>query len=77
MAVPLLDMVAETFRKPKEGEGKWWRAEEILNHLDNIYPFFRKKNESHGSLGMVMSNPRFNFKRRYMSHGAEYWLAEK
>ena len=77
MAVPLLDLVAETFRKPKEGEGKWWRAEEILTHLDNLYPFFKKKNESHGSLGIVMSNPRFNFKRRYMSHGAEYWLTEK
>ena len=77
MAVPLLDLVAETFRKPKEGEGKWWRAEEILTHLDNLYPFFKKKNESRGSLGIVMSNPRFNFKRRYMSHGAEYWLTEK
>ena len=72
----LVEMIGETFRKPKEGEGRWWSladvsqllAERFANY-DPDTPFIK--------LGLALSDHQFDFKSRRLSHTTEYWLMEK
>ena len=75
--VPLEEMIAETFRKPKEGEGRWWGTSEILANFANRYAYFDAEKMSSHKLGRAMNNYRFSFKHRVVNGLSEYWLIEK
>ena len=74
--IDLVEMINETFRKPKDSEGRWWGTNEILNLLADKYDYFDKKT-SPTTLGKTMNNYRFNFKNRYVNGLSEYFLIEK
>ena len=74
--IDLVEMISETFCKPKGGEGRWWGTNEILNLLAGKYDYFDKKT-SPIVLGKSMSNIKFNFERRYVNGLSEYFLVEK
>ena len=75
--VDLVEMINETFRKPKEGEGRWWGTPEILSTFASRYAYFDAKKTSPNVLGRAMNNYRFNFKHRMVNGCSEYWLCEK
>ena len=74
--IDIVEMIGETFRKPKEGEGRWYGTNEILNLLAEKYDYFDKKT-SPTLLGRSMNNYRFNFKKRFVNGLSEYLLTEK
>jgi hypothetical protein len=74
--IPLVEMIGETFRRPKDSEGRWWGTNEILDLLAEKYGYFDKKTTP-SALGKAMNNYRFNFKNRYVNGLSEYWLTEK
>ena len=76
-SVPLEEMIAETFRKPKDGEGRWWGTGEILNLLAAKYTYFDASNFSSSKLGKAINSYKFNFKHRVVKGLSEYWLTEK
>ena len=76
-AVDLVEMINETFRKPKDGEGRWWGTTEILSTFASRYAYFDAKRATPTVLGKAMNNYRFNFKRRMLNGCSEYWLCEK
>ncbi|MCR5433813.1 MAG: hypothetical protein K6F20_05400 [Bacteroidaceae bacterium] len=75
--VDLVEMINETFRKPKEGEGCWWRTAEILETFANRYAYFDAKRTTPVALGKAMNNFRFGFRHRMVNGCSEYWLCEK
>ena len=75
--VDLVEMIGETFRIPKGGEGRWWGTNEILSLLAERFDYFDSKKTTTNALGIAMSNYKFNFKRRYVNGLAEYFLQEK
>ena len=75
--VDLVEMINETFRKPKDGEGRWWRTSEILETFASRYAYFDAKRATPTVLGKSMNNYRFNFKHRMVNGCSEYWLCEK
>ena len=75
--VDLVEMINETFRKPKEGEGRWWGTTEILSTFASRYAYFDAKRATPTVLGKAMNNFRFSFKHRMVNGLSEYWLCEK
>lgn len=75
--VDLVEMINETFRKPKDNEGRWWGTTEILNTFADRYAYFDAKKASPTVLGKAMNNYRFDFKHRMVNGCSEYWLCEK
>ena len=75
--VDLVEMINETFRKPKDGEGRWWGTTEILSTFADRYAYFDAKRATPTLLGKAMNNFRFSFKHRMMNGLSEYWLCEK
>ena len=75
--VPLEEMIAESFRKPKDNEGRWWGTSEILNLFASKYAYFEAAKCSPNKLGRAMNNYRFSFKHRVLNGLSEYWLMEK
>ncbi len=75
--VDLVEMINETFRKPKDDEGRWWRTTEILSAFANRYAYFDAKRATPAMLGKAMNNFRFSFKHRMVNGLSEYWLCEK
>ena len=75
--VDLVEMINETFRKPKDGEGRWWGTMEILDTFSERYAYFDAKRVTPAVLGKSMNNYRFNFKHRMVNGCSEYWLCEK
>jgi hypothetical protein len=73
----LVEMVNETFRKPKDGEGRWWGTSEIFAALANRYAYFDAKRSTPTALGKAMNNVRFSFRHRMVNGVSEYWLCEK
>ena len=69
----LVEMIGETFRRPKETEqGQWWSLGLLAQRYANFDPetSFRK-------IGNALNDVQFNFKsKRTMKH-MEYWLIEK
>jgi hypothetical protein len=75
--VDLVEMINETFRKPKDGEGRWWGTTEILSTFASRYAYFDAKRATPTVLGRAMNNYRFSFKHRMVNGLSEYWLCEK
>ena len=75
--VDLVEMINETFRKPKDGEGHWWGTTEILSTFASHYAYFDAKRTTPTVLGKAMNNFRFSFKHRMVNGCSEYWLCEK
>ena len=76
-SVDLVEMINETFRKPKDEEGRWWGTSEILTTLNDRYAYFDAKRITPALLGKTMNNYRFNFRHRMVNGCSEYWLCEK
>ena len=74
--VDLVQIITETFHEPNDGEGRWWRAKEILDLFTKRYPFFDSKKTSPTILGRAMNSYKIKFKKRLYNGMAEYWLAE-
>ena len=75
--VDLVEMINETFRKPKDGEGRWWGTTEILSTFASRYAYFDAKRATPAVLGKAMNNFRFSFRHRMVNGLSEYWLCEK
>ena len=75
--VDLVEMINETFRTPKDGEGRWWGTSEILSTFASRYAYFDAKRATPVVLGKAMNNYRFNFHHRMINGCSEYWLCEK
>ena len=75
--IDLVEMINETFRKPKDGEGRWWSTSEILATFSGRYAYFDAKRATPAVLGKSMNNYRFNFRHRMVNGCSEYWLCEK
>ena len=75
--VDLVEMINETFCKPKDGEGRWWRTSEILETFACRYAYFDAKRATPTVLGKSMNNYRFGFRHRMVNGCSEYWLCEK
>ena len=75
--VDLVEMINETFRKPKDGEGRWWGTTEILSTFASRYAYFDAKRATPVVLGKAMNNYRFSFHHRMVNGCSEYWLSEK
>ena len=75
--VDLVEMINETFRKPKDDEGRWWGTTEILSTFADRYAYFDAKRATPTVLGKAMNNYRFNFQHRMVNGCSEYWLCEK
>jgi len=75
--VDLVEMINETFRKPKDSEGRWWGTTEILSTFANRYAYFDAKRATPTVLGKAMNNFRFSFRHRMVNGCSEYWLCEK
>jgi hypothetical protein len=75
--VDLVEMINETLRKPKDGEGRWWGTTEILSTFANRYAYFDAKRATPTVLGKAMNSFRFSFRHRMVNGCSEYWLCEK
>ena len=73
----LVEMIGETFRRPKETEqGQWWSLGDISTLLAQRYANFDPET-SFRKIGNALNDVQFNFKsKRTMKH-MEYWLIEK
>ena len=76
-AVDLVEMIADTFSKPNDAEGRWYGINEILTLLSARYAYFDAKKATPIALGRTMNNYKFNFKHRVVNGLSEYWLTEK
>ena len=71
----LVEMIGESFRKPKAGEGRWWTLKEIHELLKNRYANYDPKT-SFQKLGRALSDQSFNFDTDRRASGHIYLLAE-
>ena len=69
----LVEMIGETFRKPKAGEGRWWTLNEISDQLKNRYANYDPKT-SYEKIGRALSNQQFGFETDRKSSGHIYRL---
>ena len=73
----LVEMIGETFRRPKETEtAKWWSLGDISALLAQRYPNFDPETPFH-KLGSALNDVQFNFKSKRTTKHMEYWLIEK
>ena len=72
----LVEMIGETFRKPKAGEGRWWTLKEISEHLANSYANYDSKT-TYVKLGKALSDQSFDFETERKSSGHYYKLVER
>ena len=85
----LVEMIGETFTKPKAGEGRWWSLTEIHELLKNRYANYDPKtslaklgkalnNQQFGfqKLGRALSDMKFGFETNRKSAGHIYYLTE-
>ena len=71
----LVEMIGESFRKPKAGEGRWWTLKEIHELLKNRYANYDPKT-TYQKLGRALSDQSFNFDTDRRASGHIYLLAE-
>ena len=69
----LVEMIGETFRKPKPGEGRWWGLNEISDLLKNRYANYDPKT-SYEKIGRALSNQQFGFETDRKCSGHIYKL---
>ena len=73
----LVEMIGETFRRPKETEqAKWWSLGDISALLTSRYPNFDPETPFH-KIGLALNDVQFNFKSKRTTKHMEYWLIEK
>ena len=72
----LVEMIGETFRKPKGDEGKWWALPEIHELLKSRYDNY-DTNTSFQKLGRALSDQQFDFESDRKTSGHVYRLTEK
>ena len=73
----LVEMIGETFRRPRETElAKWWSLGDISQLLASRYPNFDPET-SFQKIGNALNDVQFNFKSKRTTKHMEYWLAEK
>ena len=72
----LVEMISETFCKPKAGEGKWWTLKEISDLLANRYANYDPKT-TYIKLGKALSDQQFSFETDRKNTGHYYKLAER
>ena len=73
----LVEMIGETFRKPKENEqGKWWSLGDISALLAKRYLNFDPET-SFKKIGNALNDIQFNFKSKRTTKHMQYWLIEK
>ena len=75
--IDLEEMVAETFAKPKNDDGRWYGTNEILTLLADKYNYFDNKKFTPTALGKAMSSYKFGFKHRAVKGHSEYLLIIK
>ncbi|MBO7540012.1 MAG: hypothetical protein J6T44_12080 [Prevotella sp.] len=73
----LVEMIGETFRRPRETEqAKWWSLGDISALLTSRYPNFDPETPFH-KIGSALNDVQFNFKSKRTTKHMEYWLIEK
>ena len=73
----LVEMIGETFRRPREMEqAKWWSLGDISALLTQRYPNFDPETPFH-KIGTALNDVQFNFKSKRTTKHMEYWLIEK
>ena len=73
----LVEMIGETFRRPKEEElGRWWSLGDISQALARRYPNFDPETPFQ-KIGTALNDIQFNFKSKRTMQHMEYWLVEK
>jgi hypothetical protein len=73
----LVEMIGETFRKPKKGEtSKAWGLEDIRSLLASRYANFDPKT-SFIKLGLALSNQQFGFESKRLTAKTVYYLMER
>ena len=73
----LVEMIGETFRRPRETEqAKWWSLGDISALLTQRYPNFDPETPFH-KIGTALNDVQFNFKSKRTTKHMEYWLIEK
>ena len=72
----LVEMISETFRKPKAGEGKWWGLNDIIELLKSRYANYDPKT-SYVKLGRALSDQQFGFETDRKTSGHYYRLVER
>ena len=73
----LVEMIGETFRRPRETEqAKWWSLGDISALLTQRYPNFDPETPFH-KIGSALNDIQFNFKSKRTTKHMEYWLIEK
>ena len=73
----LVEMIGETFRRPKETEqGKWWSLGDISQVLATRYANFDPETPFQ-KIGNALNDVQFNFKSKRKTNHMEYWLIEK
>jgi predicted P-loop ATPase len=70
----LVEMIGETFRRPKDNEGaKWWSLGDISQFLASRYQNF-DPDTSFQKIGNALNDVQFNFESKRKSTHMEYWL---
>ena len=73
----LVEMIGETFRRPKETEqAKWWSLGDISQVLATRYANFDPETPFQ-KIGNALNDVQFNFKSKRKTNHMEYWLIEK
>ena len=73
----LVEMIGETFRRPKETElAKWWSLGDISSLLASKYQSFDPETPFQ-KIGSALNDIQFNFKSKRKTKHMEYWLIEK
>ena len=72
----LVEMIGETFTKPKTGEGRWWSLTEVHELLKNRYANYDPKT-SFEKLGRALNIMQFGFETKRISTGHVYRLVER
>lgn len=73
----LVEMIGESFRRPKETEqAKWWSLGDISALLTSRYLNFDPETPFH-KIGLALNDVQFNFKSKRTTKHMEYWLMEK
>ena len=73
----LVEMLGETFRRPKETEqAKWWSLGDISALLASRYANFDPET-SFRKIGSALNDVQFNFTSKRTTKHMEYWLIEK
>ena len=72
----LVEMIGETFRKPKGEEGRWWGLQEIHELLKSRYGNYDPKT-TFQKLGRALSDQSFDFETERKTSGHYYKLVER